>query len=163
MIWVDYAILGIILLSAVIGLVRGLIREVVSLAIWVVAAFVAWSFYQPVAEMLTPWVSTPSLRLGLAVLILVVGVLFLGAIFAYILTLLVEKTGLTGTDRLLGLVFGAARGAVIVALAVFLAALTPLTQDPWWQQSQLLVHFQHLADQILALVPPELTARVKSI
>lgn len=163
MIWVDYAIMGVIGLSAVIGLVRGLIKEVVSLVIWGVAIFVAWTFYAPVAEMLTPWVSTPSLRLGLAVLLLVIGVLFLGAIFAYILTLLVEKTGLSGTDRLLGLVFGAARGAVIVALAVFLAALTPLTADPWWQQSQLLVHFQHLADQLLALVPLELTDKVKEI
>lgn len=163
MIWVDFAIIGVIALSAIIGLVRGLIREVVSLAIWGVAIFVAWSFYQPVSEMLTPWVATPSLRLGLAVLLLVIGVLFLGAIFAYILTLLVEKTGLSGTDRLLGLVFGTARGAVIVALAVFLAALTPLTQDAWWQESQLLVHFQHLADQLLALVPLELTDKVKSI
>lgn len=163
MIWVDYAIIGVITLSAIIGLVRGLIKEVVSLAIWGVAIFVAWTFYQPVSEMLTPWVSTPSLRLGLAVLLLVLGVLFAGAIFAYVLTLLVEKTGLSGTDRLLGLVFGTARGAVIVALAVFLAALTPLTSDPWWQESQLLVHFQHLADQLLALVPPELTDRVKSI
>jgi membrane protein required for colicin V production len=163
MIWVDFVILGVILLSAVIGLVRGLIREVISLAIWGLAIFVAWTFYQPVAELLIPWVSTPSLRLGLAVLILVVGVLFAGAVFAYILTLLVEKTGLTGTDRLLGLIFGAARGAVIVALAVFFAALTPLSADPWWRESQLLVHFQHLADQLLALVPPELTERVKSI
>lgn len=163
MIWVDYVIIGVIALSAVIGLVRGLIREVISLAIWGLAAFIAWTFYQPVAELLVPWVSTPSLRLGLAVLILIVGVLFLGAIFAYILTLLVEKTGLTGTDRLLGLVFGGLRGAVIVALAVFLGALTPLTGDPWWQESKLLVHFQHLADQILALVPPELTDKVKSI
>ncbi len=163
MIWVDYLIVGVLLLSAVIGLVRGLIREVVSLVIWGIAIFVAWTFYQPVADMLTPWVSTPSLRLGLGVLILIVGVLFVGAIMAYILTLLVEKTGLTGTDRLLGLVFGAARGAVIVALAVFLAALTPLTTDAWWQESNLLVHFQHLADQLLALVPPEVTERVKSI
>ncbi|MBK1649605.1 CvpA family protein [Rhabdochromatium marinum] len=163
MVWVDYAIIGVIALSAIIGLARGLIREVISLVIWALAVFIAWTFYKPVAAMLAPWVSTPSLQLGLAVVILVVGVLFAGAIFAYILTFLVEKTGLSGTDRLLGLVFGTVRGAVIVALAVFLAALTPLTADPWWRDSQLLVHFQHLADQILALIPSDLTDRVKSI
>lgn len=163
MVWVDYVIIGVIALSALIGLARGLIREVISLVIWGIAIFVAWTFHAPVAEMLTPWVTTPSLRLGLAVVILVIGVLFFGAILAFTLTLMVEKTGLTGTDRLLGLVFGTARGAVIAALAVFLAALTPLTEDNWWKESQLLGHFQHLADQILALVPPELTDKVKSI
>jgi membrane protein required for colicin V production len=163
MIWVDYVIIGIIALSALIGLARGLIREVISLAVWIVAAAVAWFFYQPVSVQLEPWIATPSLRIGAAVLLLVIGVLVLGAIIAWLLTTLVDKTGLSGTDRLLGVVFGAARGAVLVALLVFLASLTPVTQDPWWQQSDLLGHFQILADWMLAQVPPEVTERIKSI
>ncbi|MGD2019774.1 MAG: CvpA family protein, partial [Thiohalocapsa sp.] len=75
----------------------------------------------------------------------------------------VEKTGLTGTDRLLGMVFGAGRGAVVVALLVFLASLTPVVEDPWWAQSDLLPRFQLLADAMLDLVPPEVTQRIKSI
>lgn len=163
MIWVDYVIIGIIALSALIGFARGLVREVISLAVWVAALLAAWLFYEPLAAQLTPWISTPSLRIAAAVLMLVFGVLIVGALIGYLLSLLVDKTGLTGTDRLLGIVFGAARGAVLVALLVFLASLTPLTQDPWWSESQLLDQFKVLADWMLAQVPPELTERIKSI
>jgi len=163
MIWVDFAIIGIIALSAVIGLARGFIREVLSLAIWVVAVFAAWTFHRPLAEQLTPWLSTPSVRIGVAFIILVLVVLILGAILGQILTTLIEKTGLTGTDRLLGVVFGAARGALLVAVLVYLAALTPMPDDPWWKESQLIGHFQTLADRMLALIPPEVEAKLKSL
>jgi membrane protein required for colicin V production len=93
----------------------------------------------------------------------VLGVLILGAFIGWILSVLVDKTGLTGTDRLLGMVFGTARGAVVVALLVFLASLTPVVQDPWWAQSELLPKFQLLADAMLDLVPPDLTEKIKSI
>ena len=163
MIWVDYVIIGIIALSAIIGLARGLIREVIALAVWIVAALAAWMFYVPVAEQLTPWIETPSVRMAAAVLILVFGVLIVGAIVAYLLSVLVDKTGLTGTDRLLGMVFGAGRGAVLVALLVFLATLTPVAEDPWWSQSRLLPKFQLLADLMLDMIPPDVTDRIRAI
>jgi len=163
MMWLDYLILGIIALSALIGLVRGLVREVLSLAIWIGAILVAWVLYEPLAERLTPWISTPSVRLGAAFLILVFGVLILGAIVGHLITLLVEKTGLTGTDRLLGVVFGAARGAVLVAMLVFLAGLTPLPDDPWWKESALVGRFQVLAERVLGELPPEVTERLKAL
>lgn len=163
MIWVDYVIIAIVALSAAIGLARGLIREVLSLAIWVAAAFVAWTFHRPLADQLTPWLSTPSVRIGVAFVILVFVVLILGAILGQILTALVDKTGLTGTDRLLGVVFGAARGALLVAILVYLASLTPMPEDPWWKESRLIGHFQTLADRILAMIPPELEAKLKSL
>lgn len=163
MIWVDYVIIGIIALSAIIGLARGLIREVLALGVWIAALLAAWFFYRPLADQLTPWLETPSLRMGVAVVLIVMGVLVVGAIIGWVLSLLVEKTGLTGTDRLLGMVFGAGRGAVVVALLVFLASLTPVVEDPWWAQSDLLPRFQLLADAMLDLVPPEVTQRIKSI
>ena len=163
MIWVDYIIIGVIAVSAIIGLARGLIREVVSLAVWVLALVAAWLFHQPLAEQFTPWVQAPSVRIGAAVAVIVVAVLVVGAIFAHLMTLLVEKTGLTGTDRLLGMAFGALRGGVVVAFAVFLAELTPIVEDPWWSDSQLLAKFGILADLILDLVPPEITDQIRAI
>jgi len=163
MIWVDYVIIAIIALSALIGLARGLIREVISLAVWAAALLAAWFFYEPVSVQLTPWISTPSVRIGVAVLMIVFGVLIAGAIVGYLLATLVDKTGLTGTDRLLGVVFGAARGAVLVALVVFLASLTPLTEDPWWDESQLLDQFKILADWMLEQVPPDVAERIKAL
>jgi membrane protein required for colicin V production len=163
MLWVDYVIIGIIALSALIGLARGLIREVISIGVWIAAAVAAWLFYAPVAAGLEPWIRTPSLQIAAAVLIIVVGVLIAGALFAWLLTTLVDKTGLSGTDRLLGVVFGAGRGAILVALLVLLASLTPLTEDAWWGESQLLGTFRILADWMLAQVPPEALQRVRAL
>ncbi len=163
MIWVDYVIIAIIALSALIGLARGLVREVVSLLVWGAAIFVAWMFYEPLALELTPWISTPSARIGVAVLILVLGVLIAGAILGYVLSTLVDKTGLGGTDRLMGMLFGAARGGVLVALVVFLASLTPLTDDPWWEASQLLDQFKGLAGWMLEQVPPDVSERIQAL
>jgi membrane protein required for colicin V production len=163
MIWVDYLIIAIIALSAVIGLARGLMREVISLGVWVAALAAAWFFYEPLAAQLTPWIATPSVRVGAAVLLLVIGTLVAGAILGYLLALLIDRTGLSGTDRLLGVLFGAARGVVLVALVVFLAALTPLTEDPWWEQSQLLDQFKLLAEWMLEQVPPDVTERIKAL
>ena len=163
MIWVDYLILAIIAVSALIGLARGLIREVLSLGVWVVALVVAWLFFRDLAEQLTPWISTPSVRLVVGFLLLVFGVLLIGALVSFLLTTLVEKTGLGGYDRLLGVVFGAARGSVLVALLVFVATMTPLPEDPWWQESQLIPPFHRLAERLLELVPADVGTRLKEI
>lgn len=163
MVWVDYAIIGIIALSAIVGLVRGLLREVLSFVIWLGALFIAWTFYKELAAELARWIASPEARAGAAFLILVFAVLILGAIFGYLLSVLVDKTGLTGTDRVLGSAFGAARGAILVAMLVFLAALTPLPDDDWWQGSFLVGRFQVLAERILDRIPPVAVDKLKEL
>ena len=156
MIWVDYVIIGIIGVSALISLVRGFVRETVSLIVWVLAFGLAWAYFRDLAPHLASWVDTSSLRLGLAFLILFLVVLLLGGIVGFLIGQLVDKTGLSGTDRLLGMLFGAARGAVLVAILVLLAGLTPFPQDSWWRESGLIVLFHHLAVWLLSLLPPDI-------
>lgn len=163
MIWIDYAIVGIVALSALIGFSRGLVREVLSLAIWIGAVFVAWIVYRDLAVHLEPWIATPSVRLGAAFLLVFFAVLILGTIAGHLLTLLVEKTGLTGTDRILGVLFGGARGALLVAMLVFLAGFTPLPEDAWWQESALIGRFQALAERVLGELPPDVMDKLKSL
>jgi membrane protein required for colicin V production len=161
--WVDYAILGVILLSALVGIGRGLIREVLSLGVWIAAILIAWLFHREVAELLVPYLSEPSLRLAAAFVGLILGILVLGAVLGAVLSALIETTGLGAVDRVLGLLFGAARGVVIVAMAVFLASFTPMPEDSWWQESRLVGQFQTVADWLISLVPEEVQARVKSL
>jgi membrane protein required for colicin V production len=155
MIWVDYVIIGIIGLSALISLVRGFMREALSLAAWVLAFWVAWTFFRELAVQLD-WFTVPSVRLGVAFVILFVVTLMLGALVNFLVGQLVEKTGLSGTDRMIGILFGAARGALLVAMLVLLAGLTPFPNDPWWKESQLIVHFQELAVWLKTLLPPDI-------
>ena len=151
--WVDFVLLGIICVSLLISLVRGFVREAFSLAAWIIAFWVSWTFFRELAIHFEPWVSVPSLRLGLAFATLLLVTLILGAMVNFLASQLVEKTGLTGTDRLLGLFFGVARGALLVAILVLLAGLTPLPNDPWWQESQLIPYFQELAVWLRGFLP----------
>lgn len=155
MIWIDYVILGIIGLSALISLIRGFMREALSLAAWVLAFWVAWTFFRDLAIHLE-WLSVPSVRLAAAFALLFVVTLMIGALVNFLIGQLIDKTGLTGTDRLIGMVFGAARGAILVAILVWLAGLTPLPNDPWWKESQLVGYFQDLAIWLKQLLPADI-------
>lgn len=151
--WVDFVLLGIICVSLLISLARGFVREAFSLAAWILAFWVSWTFFRELAVHFEPWVSVPSLQLGLAFATLLLVTLILGAMVNFLVSQLVEKTGLTGTDRLFGLFFGVARGVLLVAILVLLAGLTPLPNDPWWQESQLIPYFQELAVWLRGFLP----------
>lgn len=163
MTWIDYAILGIIALSAWIGFVRGFMRETFSFVIWFSALLVAWTFYKDLADELARWIAMPIIRIGVAALVLILVVLILGAALGYLLSMLLEKTGLTDMDRILGALFGAARGIVLIAMLVFFVALTPLLEADWWQDSFLVGAFQFLAGPILDQIPTWLVDRLKSL
>jgi len=158
--WIDVVILALIALSAILSLFRGFVREAVALATWLIALWVAMAFYEDLATILSQWISVPSAQKITAFAVLFVCVLLLGAIVNYLAGRIVDKTGLTGTDKLLGIVFGVARGGVIVAILVLLAGLTPLPQDPWWQDSQFLGYFQELATWLRSYLPNEIADNI---
>ncbi len=159
--WADYFILTLIVLSALIGLWRGLLREVISLATWIAAIAIAFLFAEDGAAHLIPYIELPSLRMAAAFGGLFLTTLLIGGLVGILASYLVDYTGLTGTDRLLGMVFGLARGGAIIVLLVLAAGLTPLPRDPWWQQALLLPHFQEGAIWLRDLMPPEAAQHVR--
>ncbi|HEC73540.1 MAG TPA: CvpA family protein [Methylophaga aminisulfidivorans] len=156
MVWVDYLIIGIVLLSAVISIVRGFMREVLSLASWILAFWVALLFYSNLSTLLADYIATPSIRLFLAFFVLFAVTLILGAMVNHLICQVVEKTGLTGTDRALGIVFGLIRGVALVTILVLAAGATPMPADSWWQNSLLIEQFINLAIWVRDLLPADI-------
>ncbi|WP_250623752.1 CvpA family protein [Pinirhizobacter soli] len=153
MTWVDYIIIAVLGLSVLIGLWRGLISEVLALAVWIAAFWFAWTFGPSVATYFEHAIPLPSVRVIVAYGLCFLVVLLLGALLRFLLARLVEGTGLGGTDRLLGMVFGFVRGVLIVTLAVFLLGFTPFTRDPYWRDATLPPYFQGVADWLGERVP----------
>lgn len=151
--WADYVILAVLGLSVLIGLWRGLISEVLGLAIWVAAAWVTWTFGPAASSLYEHSISLPSARLAAGYATCFVSVLVAGVIVRFLVARLVQGTGLSGTDRLLGMLFGLARGVLLVTVGVFLVSLTALARDPWWQQSVLLPQFKGVAAWLGDQVP----------
>jgi len=155
MIWVDFGIIGIIAISAAVSLVRGFVREAVSLAGWMLAVWLSVTYVELAASHLERYIEVPSLRLATAFLAIFMSVLIVTGFVVFIIGLIVEKTEMSGTDRVLGVVFGLARGLAIVSVVVALAGLTPLPEDPWWSQSVVLPHFERLAVEIRGALPED--------
>lgn len=153
--WADLVILVIVAISALISLWRGFTREALSLASWIAAILVALGFADALAPRFEAYIETPSIRLIVAFAALFLATLLVGGLINYLVSTLVRKTGLSGTDRMLGVIFGVARGVAIVGILVLLAGLTPLPQDPWWKESVLIGHAQQLALWIKTFLPPD--------
>ncbi|AWX14606.1 colicin V synthesis protein [Mergibacter septicus] len=143
---IDYIIIGIVLFSIFISLFRGFVREVLSLATWIVAFLVSSNFYPNIADYLTE-VKSDYVRNGTAIALLFIATLIAGVIVNFTVSKLVDTTGLTGTDRVLGACFGLLRGILVVAaLLFFLDTFTDFSQTDWWKESKLIPHFGFVID-----------------
>lgn len=153
--WLDLVILGIIALSALISLIRGFVKESISLLSWIAAGIVAFRYFSAMAELLEPYLADPTIRSMAAFAVLFISTLIIGAIINFIMSQLVSKTGLSGTDKVLGVVFGGARGVLIVTMVVLLASLTPMPEAQWWQDSAMVGFFQQLAEWVKGIIPAD--------
>ena len=159
--WADYLIVAIIGVSALLSILRGFVREAFALCGWIAGGWLALTFGPAGAQLLQGHVAVPSLRYAIAGLVLFFSALLVAALIAHFFSAVVGKTGLSGTDRTLGMIFGIARGGVIVTVVVLLAHLTPLPEDPWWNEAVFIEPFERAAFELERFLPPELSGRLR--
>ena len=159
--WIDYTIIAIIALSVLISVMRGFVREIVSLVIWVAAIIVSFIFYQYIAGLLVNVIHSDSVRLVVSFVGLFLATLVLGMLINYLIGQLVSNTGLSGTDRVLGIIFGVARGILVVVLLMMLAGLTPFSKEQSWNESVLIPHFEPIENGLKSLLPDSVNARLE--
>lgn len=165
MTWLDLLIIVVVVISALVGVLRGLVKESVSLATWVLAFWIALRFAAPLSGLLPDSLSQlqfalgelefriDNLRVGIAMVLLFVLTLIIGAVVNFLLSYLVKMVKLTGVDRVLGGFFGVARGGVLVLGIVLLAGLTTVPSYDLWENSLLVTPFEGAADWVLGILP----------
>jgi membrane protein required for colicin V production len=131
----DYVLLAIVVLSALVGLWRGLVSEVVALLAWIVALGAAWLYASDVASMLGSYIAEPAWRQVAGFALIFVGVLLLAAILRFLLRELLRAAGLGPADRMFGTLFGVARGLAIAFVLVLVGGMLGMAKEPWWAGS----------------------------
>jgi membrane protein required for colicin V production len=142
---VDYVILGLLFLSAVVGMWRGLLREICSLVTWILSFWAAWRFGSLVEPRLGGLLVDPPYSTWAARLVVFVVVLILGSLVGALVSHLVRLSLFSGMDRLLGFVLGAVRGIVILGFLAVLAQAARLDGEPWWKHSRLVPYAVRVA------------------
>lgn len=155
----DVAILVVLVISALISLFRGFFREALSLLGWIAAFLVAKGYAPVFSQMLAEHIEAPLVQYIAAFGILFLATLITCGIFSFVLTRVIRIAGLGVADRILGSVFGMARGIIVITVGVMFLGHTPFRGSPIWQESQFIPHFELMAAWSLKQLP-EVSGRV---
>ena len=150
---VDYILIGIIVLSTLFSLLRGFVKEAISLGSWILAIWISLSFAAQFSTLLPSSIESDASRIALSYLILFIVTLMAGALVSYLARQIIQTVGLSVFDRVLGMAFGLARGLLIISALVMLGNLLGLPETSWWQESVLLLRFQDLAFWVQTYFP----------
>jgi membrane protein required for colicin V production len=161
MTWVDFAVFGILVASTAWGVWRGLVREVMSLAGWVIAFLAANLFAAPLSALVPASVSRPELRVLIAFVTIFFAALALAMIAALLLAKVVKAVGLGSIDRTLGALFGLLRGLLIVLELTIMAGFTPLPASRDWKNSLTGGEIGAAAARLKPWLPPAFVERLK--
>ncbi len=148
----DVLIVLVVLASTLLGLMRGFIREAVSLVFWIVALWAAWTLGHLVEPHLGGYLGEPNVRPWVGRLVVLICVLVIGYLVGMVLSYYMRGAGLGVLDRVIGMLFGILRGMVLVGVMVIFAELLHMNSEPWWHHSKLIPLGETLGDWLRAMV-----------
>lgn len=157
----DYAVLTIIGLSVIFSVMRGMVKEVLSILGWVAAFYVGRTYTNQLLPMMPADIPTESLRILAAFLVLFLATLLLSTLLAIAISAVFKKIGLGWLNRLLGAFFGVFRGLLIICILVFLAGLTELPKDARWKNAMFSSPIEALVISMLPWLPEGIAKHVK--
>lgn len=160
--WIDVAAIVVIVLSLLLGVMRGLVRELFSLTSWVLAGVIA-VIYGPVAARYVPEILPGPLFTSVAgfLVVFVIALIVLGVV-GLLVGRLIRAAGLGAGDRFLGGVFGILRGIIIMAIAVLVGGLTPMREEPSWRHSMIVPPLESLVVAMRPYLPSAISERVRT-
>jgi membrane protein required for colicin V production len=148
----DYVLLSVVLISSVVGLVRGLLREVIAILTWFFALWLGWSLADLVEPYLGGLLAQESVRTWSARALIIIIVLLIGAAAGAIVGYFVRLSIFSGADRFFGFLFGLLRGILLIGVLALLGQLLRLDEERWWRGSRLIPHAESVANAIRSIV-----------
>ena len=161
MTWLDYAVVGVFAVSLVVGVWRGLVREVLSILGWIIAFLAANLLAGPLGTLMPQAIPSPELRVAAAFIAVFVAALVVTTLLGLLVSKIVKAAGLGGVDRMLGALFGGARGLLIVLAAALLAGLSSAPRQPFWRDSASGPFLVQAAQALKPLLPQTFAERLR--
>jgi len=153
----DIFIITIITVSGLIGVFRGLVKEIMSLVGWIVSAWLAWRFANMFAPVFDSLIDSADIRKAAAFISIFLLSLVLFALVSYFISKIMNKSPLKGMDRTLGMIFGILRGVIIIAVLALLIQSTQYAKESWWLSSYLKDYFILIAMSGMSVMPAEVS------
>jgi membrane protein required for colicin V production len=150
---IDWMLLGVLALSALLGVLRGFVAEVLSMVVWVAAFWLAFMYGADAADTLQPQMTDPAGRMLLAYALVFIAALVTGSVVTWMVGKLVRTVGLGGVDRFLGLLYCLMRGIALGCVLVLVLGFTALPRQPEWNASPLVPEYQRGAEWIKDWLP----------
>lgn len=160
MVTLDYIVLAVLVISAVVGAFRGFLREVFSVVSWILAVWLAWKYAPSLAPRLGGALKDPVYGLWAARALILVPVVVAGYCLGAVVNYFVRLSMFSGLDRLLGFLLGFARGLVIIGIGIILAQATRLDDEAWWKSSRVAAGMKPVAGVVRALAGEHLPTRL---
>jgi membrane protein required for colicin V production len=149
----DFAIIAVLLMSVLIGIVRGFIRESLSIVSWIAAIWLGLAFCEPAGNLFSSWLENDALQLGAGFSVIFVVSLLIFSGLSHVIYKMVAVKAIKGTDRALGALFGVARAALLIGAFLLVARGLDVHVEPWWQGSFLVGYFEPVAEVLNELLP----------
>jgi membrane protein required for colicin V production len=153
----DIVIVSIIAISGLIGVYRGLVRELMSLVGWIVSAWLAWRYAYVFAPVFDSVIESSDVRKAASFITIFLVSLVMFALLSYFISKIMSKSALKGMDRTLGMLFGLLRGVIIIAVLALLVQSTQFAKETWWTESVLKDYFLLLAAYGMSMMPAEVS------
>lgn len=157
----DYAVIGIVALSLALGLWRGVVGEVIAIIAWIAAVMGALEFGTATGQAVFAGIADPAIRALAGCTLIFVGILVAMALVRLAVRQMVKALGLSLSDRLLGMIFGLARGVLVVLVLVAAGGMTSAPQQPWWQEAALAPPLETAVLAVKPLLPDELAKKIR--
>jgi len=150
---IDILIAVVLIFSVIVGVVRGFVKEAISITALLFAIWAALTFGPSAGEMSAGWLASKELQTWFGRILIFVLILAVGGLIGWGLSKLVRLSVLSGIDRLVGAMFGAARGVLFIAVFILAGDYAGFSNDSWWQQSRFIPYFEKVADWIMVMAP----------
>lgn len=161
MIWIDFAIIGLVFIYLIIGLARGGSKEIISLLSWFLAIGIGWSFALEFSDFLETAIKHLPSRIAASFIGLIVITRIFTSFIFFLMNEKTKKTRISFADHFSGMLVGIIRGLVVASAIILLGGLTPLPEDSWWRESKLIPPFQSSAVWIRDNIPSRVAGYIR--